>query len=117
MVLLYHIFAKMLVLGYNRIMKQLYLIQHKDIPEYTKIGYTTNLEKRVRQLQTASPTGVHVVYTIVCERAEQLEAHLHRKYHYKQTNLEWFALSREILSILFFMSNKRSIVWKKIVDR
>ena len=102
--LLYHIFAKLLVLGYNRIMKQLYLIQHKDIPEYTKIGYTTNLEKRVRQLQTASPTGVHVIYTIVCERAEQLEAHLHRKYHYKQTNLEWFALSREdIVDIIFYV--------------
>ena len=31
-------------------METLYLIQHKNIPEYTKIGYTSDLNARIKQL-------------------------------------------------------------------
>ena len=85
-------------------MKTLYLIQHNNIPEYTKIGYTSNLDQRILQLQTASPTGIRLVYCIQCEYADKLEAHLHAKYASKQTNLEWFALSHlDLVNIMFYL--------------
>ena len=88
-------------------METLYLIQHKNIPEYTKIGYTSDLNARIKQLQTASPTGVHLVYSISCEKAYQSEQHLHAKYSCQRTNLEWFSLSREdIVDIIFYIEEK-----------
>lgn len=88
-------------------METLYLIQHKNIPDYTKIGYTSDLPARIKQLQTASPTGVHLVYSISCENAYKLEQHLHAKYSHQRTNLEWFALSREdIVDIIFYVEEK-----------
>lgn len=85
-------------------MKTLYLIQHNNIPEYTKIGYTTNLNQRIQQLQTASPTGIRLVYCIQCDYADKLEAHLHAKYSSKRTNLEWFALSHiDLVDIMFYL--------------
>lgn len=88
-------------------METLYLIQHKNIPEYTKIGYTSDLNARIKQLQTASPTGVHLVYSISFENAYRLEQHLHAKYSRQRTNLEWFSLSREdIVDIIFYIEEK-----------
>ena len=85
-------------------MKTLYLIQHNNIPEYTKIGYTTNLDQRIQQLQTASPTGIRLVYCIQCDYADKLEARLHAKYSSKRTNLEWFALSHlDLVDIMFYL--------------
>lgn len=94
---------------YNSYMskKVLYLIQHKGLPQYTKIGFSTDLSKRVRQLQTASPTGVVVLWSIESPKAEVLEAYLHRRWAFKQTNLEWFALSeQDIQDIIDDVSEK-----------
>lgn len=79
-----------------------YLIRHKDINEYTKIGYTGDLNKRVRSLQTASPTGIEVIrtYTFTKRRAEQVEHGLHRKFHFKNSNLEWFKLTDEDIKFI-----------------
>lgn len=56
-----------------------YLLRHKNIPEYTKIGYTGDLQNRIKSLQTASPTGIEVIktYKFPKRRAEQLEQGLH----------------------------------------
>ena len=74
-----------------------YLLRHKNIPEYTKIGYTGDLQNRVKSLQTASPTGIEVIktYKFPKRRAEQLEQGLHKKYHFKHSHLEWFKLTNE----------------------
>lgn len=87
--------------------KVLYLIQHQNIPDYTKIGFTTNLKQRVAQLQTASPTGIRVIWSIKSDRADDLEAYLHRRWSHKNTNLEWFALTHEdIVDIIFDVESK-----------
>lgn len=75
--------------------KYLYLIQHNNIPEYTKIGFTTDIEKRIKSLQTASPTGVKVIYLVESEYAYKLEQALHKRYSSKNSNLEWFKLTVE----------------------
>lgn len=85
-------------------MRTIYLIQHEKLDTYTKIGITSNLDKRIKSLQTASPTGIHLVYSINTKHAEKIEKHLHRKYSKYNTNLEWFNLSREqIVEIIFYI--------------
>lgn len=84
-------------------METLYLIQHKNIPDYTKIGYTSDLPNRMKQLQTASPTGVHLVYSIVCENAYKLEQHLHANTVVSARISNGLLCHEKILSILFFM--------------
>lgn len=84
--------------------RTLYLLRHRNIPEYTKIGITNDIDKRIKSLQTASPTGLEVVYTINTRFAEILERHLHTKYNRKQSNLEWFRLSPvEVLDIIHYV--------------
>jgi len=84
--------------------RTLYLLRHKGIPEYTKIGITNDIDKRVKSLQTASPTGIEIIYTINTRYAELLERHLHTKYNIKQSNLEWFRLtSLEISDIIHYV--------------
>ena len=73
----------------------IYLLQHENIPEYTKIGYTSDLDKRIKQLQTASPTGIKLIYSKETSYAYQIEQALHRRYHYKNSNLEWFSLTQD----------------------
>lgn len=73
--------------------KFLYLIQHKEITEYTKIGYTTDIEKRIKSLQTASPTGINLIYLVESDYAYKMEQSLHNQYSHKNSNLEWFKLS------------------------
>lgn len=73
--------------------KYLYLLQHQNITEYTKIGFTTDIEKRIKSLQTASPTGVKVIYLVESEYAYKLEQALHKRYSSKNSNLEWFKLT------------------------
>jgi hypothetical protein len=73
--------------------KFLYLIQHKNLSEYTKIGYTTDIEKRIKSLQTASPTGINLIYLVESDYAFKMEQALHKRYSSKNSNLEWFKLS------------------------
>lgn len=73
--------------------KFLYLIQHKEITEYTKIGYTTDIDKRIKSLQTASPTGINLIYLVESDYAYQMEQSLHKQYSSKNSNLEWFKLN------------------------
>lgn len=75
-------------------MDSIYLLQHKEIPQYTKIGYSGDLEKRIRQLQTASPTGIKLLFSLETPYAYRIEQALHRRYASKNSNLEWFKLDQ-----------------------
>ena len=75
-------------------MDSIYLLQHKDIPQYTKIGYSGDLEKRIKQLQTASPTGIKLLFSLETPYAYRIEQALHRRYASKNSNLEWFKLEQ-----------------------
>lgn len=76
------------------IMDSIYLLQHKEIPQYTKIGYSGDLEKRIKQLQTASPTGIKLLFSLETPYAYRIEQALHRRYASKNSNLEWFQLDQ-----------------------
>ena len=91
--------------------KYLYLIQHQNIPEYTKIGFTTDIEKRIKSLQTASPTGIRIIYLVESDYAFKMEQSLHKRYSSKNSNLEWFKLSdtdiEEIINWIEKQKNKK----------
>lgn len=84
----------------------IYLLRHKGeaFKDYVKIGHTTSIERRIKDLQTASPTGVEAIAIFKTTRAKVLEKHLHNKFRDKQSNLEWFKLTHEdIVEVLFYI--------------
>ena len=61
---------------------------------YMKIGMTASLRGRLAELQTGSPTRLHIAYAV----ADNIEAQLHEAFtHYRVTG-EWFRHSPEILA-------------------
>lgn len=76
-----------------------YLVQHKDLAKYTKIGFTTrkDLTTRLNELNTASPTGIIVIkeYHVPIGKAFVIEQSLHKQYKSYQSNLEWYELTTE----------------------
>jgi len=93
--------------------KYLYLIQHQNIPEYTKIGFTTDIEKRIKSLQTGSPTGINVIYLVESDYAFKMEQALHKRYSSKNSNLEWFKLTptdiEDIISWIEKQKNRKNL--------
>ena len=75
----------------------LYIVKHKDIENYYKIGITKNLEKRLKSLNNASPTGIEVVYQLESENVRKLEKDIHELLKGYNSNLEWFKLTEEKL--------------------
>lgn len=57
---------------------------------HVKIGFTTDVEKRLRQLQTASPAPLKVVARVIGTRA--IEAFFHRMFAHRRVGGEWFRL-------------------------
>ena len=62
-----------------------------------KIGWTDDVEKRRRALQTAHPYPLQVVRTINCRRGT--ERWLQKRYEAVQLVGEWFVFDAEMLSI------------------
>jgi len=58
-----------------------------------KIGRTTNIDRRLRQLQNMNSQPLSVVKLIQCHDAIAVEASLHRKFALNRRNGEWFELS------------------------
>jgi hypothetical protein len=56
-----------------------------------KIGWTTNLEERLHDLQTGCPAPVELCFTLPGGRPE--EASLHRRFAHARVHGEWFRLS------------------------
>ena len=67
---------------------------------YYKIGLSTNVEKRVKQLSTLPPFDVTLIHKIETGDMHQLESELHERFAEKRANGEWFVLSNEDLEWL-----------------
>ena len=63
--------------------------------EGVKIGFTTHLEKRLRQLQTGVVTDYHKEAIFKTDNYKQLEQYLHSKYWDKHIEREFFDISEE----------------------
>lgn len=71
-------------------------------PSVVKIGFTTNMETRLRSLRTASPAEPHIHVTF--EAGPLDESDLHRRFAADRINREWFRFSAEIAA---FIENKK----------
>lgn len=61
--------------------------------EYTKIGKTTNLDKRIEGLSTIIPEEVKLLHVIKSNDYSKCEKYFHDKYKNKRKKGEWFILS------------------------
>lgn len=65
------------------------------IPGYVKIGFTTDLGRRVQDLQPGSPIRLELV-AYVPDGTPADEAAYHRKFHPHRVESEWFRICPEI---------------------
>jgi len=69
-----------------------YLVQMGDT-QYYKIGYTSNIVKRLRTIQSGNPMKLSCINSIECDsilEARQLEKKIHNElYPFKEVG-EWF---------------------------
>ena len=67
---------------------------------FIKIGITSNIRKRIKNLQTGNPHKLKVLFTWYVENAEQLEIQLHKKFERKRKSGEWFDLTDDDVIII-----------------
>lgn len=61
-----------------------------------KIGFTErNIKKRIKELQTGSPSEMRVVQEYESDNARKIETIMHRSFRSKRINGEWFDLTNE----------------------
>jgi hypothetical protein len=75
-----------------------YFIATKSPDSPVKIGYTENVERRLRELQNMSPLQLHVLWTLD-NAGRDVERQLHERFREHRLWGEWF--KREVLSEAF----------------
>lgn len=75
-------------------MKFIYLIKCEDSDNY-KIGFSSNPEKRLKELQVGHPFKLNIISTYDSIYYNEIENSLHNKYGYTKKTGEWFTLSLE----------------------
>jgi DNA-binding XRE family transcriptional regulator len=83
----------------------IYLISHEY--QFVKIGYTKNINKRLKQLQTSSPVKLEVLHLI--DGNVTLEKELHLLFKDLRTSGEWFKFDN---SILEYFIDKECLLWQ-----
>lgn len=88
-------------------MGKVYLLNAWGTERY-KIGVTkSDVEKRLKQLQTGSSDELVIVKTFESDNYRKIEGWLHRKYKSKQVSGEWFEL--EDIDVLDFKKHCEEI--------
>lgn len=93
-----------------------------DEANKVKIGFTNNLKKRLKQLQTSSPFELKVL--LILEGDEHKEKELHLKFKKQRVNGEWFEKTEEISKFIseneinnksyeYNFSNKYSLLFEE----
>jgi DNA-binding XRE family transcriptional regulator len=83
----------------------IYFIKHTD---YVKIGYTTDIHKRLSQLQTSCPTKLKVLALI--EGSLDDERVYQEKFKHLSTSGEWFTHTQGLEN--FINSLSKELMWK-----
>jgi hypothetical protein len=71
---------------------------------YIKIGYSQDIHKRIKQLQTGSPFKLRLVLAI--EGGVKLEKQLHKKFNKYRHQNEWFYYNLDIANFIESMKSK-----------
>ena len=70
----------------------IYFIENKKM--YTKIGITSDIDKRMKELQTGNPFKLLVKYIFYDVNALNLEKEFHKIFENKKIRNEWFMLDK-----------------------
>ncbi len=70
-----------------------YVYMQRHAQDY-KIGFTTSLNKRGRQIQIELPQEIELVHAILTDDPPGVEAYWHRRFADKRTRGEWFRLTK-----------------------
>ena len=81
-----------------------YFIHMENNFNVFKIGYTTNLKKRLEMLQTAHPYLLQV-YTTIENVSRKKETELHHYFNKKRIRGEWFEITPDMID--FVCNNKK----------
>jgi len=74
----------------------MYIYLIKDIQsDVYKIGYSKNVNKRIKQLKTANSGTLRLIESFKTQHNRKVETALHNRYKNKHVNGEWFELSNE----------------------
>lgn len=73
-----------------------YVIKVQDTNQY-KIGMTTNLARRIKQIRASNPFNVKLVYFVATEHYRSLEVHLHKLFKGYRGIGEWFYFQEDDL--------------------
>lgn len=71
-----------------------------------KIGYSKNVQTRIKQIQKNTPHSIEIVCSIKTDDVRTLEAKLHDKYQAALTKYEWFLLSPQQVDEIKVLSAK-----------
>ncbi len=87
------------------------LIMRESSRKIFKIGRTTSLKSRLKNLSSRLPFDFKLSHSIVVEKKELAfaEKTLHRYFSKSRIRLEWFNLSENDLKIIYSLSNINDI--------
>lgn len=86
----------------------IYVVRHKNMKDYVKIGITSNFEKRLASLDTASPFGIETVYRCETQNdVRRVERAIHSHFSKYHARLEWYKLDEpeQIVEIIMEIDN------------
>lgn len=63
-----------------------------------KIGFSKDVNKRIKQLQTSNANDLELYHCYESEFATTIEAKIHRTYQHLRLSGEWFSLNKDILN-------------------
>ena len=75
-------------------MKYIYLLKLSE-SGYYKIGYTNNINKRIKELSTGNAEEITLIAKYTSKYYKQVENYLHNIYNFKRIRGEWFNLDIE----------------------
>jgi Meiotically up-regulated gene 113 len=78
----------------------IYVIGFAEIPDLYKIGFTNNLERRLKLFDWASPFIPVVFHSIMVSSGQKIERMLHKTFKGKRVKLEWFSLTEDDLQFI-----------------
>lgn len=73
-------------------MRWVYAVSSVDNPKVIKIGVASNVDRRIKSLQTGAATQILLRWS--ARGGLQLESHLHETFHKKRMSGEWFDFRR-----------------------
>ena len=85
----------------------IYLLRCGEFPYY-KIGITSNLTKRISQIQNGNPFPLSIVFTCTNEDAPEVESVIKKAYKRENIRGEWFYFEiSTIETIIKYMVGKK----------